>query len=212
MADGIDKDSEIDEIVKGELNKIADDLKPIAKLEKPLGQESRTEETALGDFSVDALVDIFKADLAFTSSKSIRNSISGPDVCVNDIYEAFPFDDNKIFETYVTGENIIKMLEYYMNKRKDRFVYIPYTLSYTYSKSDDDKIEISDIKFKNKELKKNKKYRVILDERTVEEFEKFYNAENSKEIGDSFAGEYIKYLKKIKKYNPKPSGRVKNAA
>jgi len=34
------------------------------------------------------------------------------------------------------------------------------------------------------------------------------DAENLKEIGEDPAEEYIKYLKKLKKYNPRESGRV----
>ncbi len=106
----------------------------------------------------------------------------------------------------MTGKNIVKMLEYYMNKKKDRFVFIPYTLKYTYSEDKD--IEITEILFKNKKMKLDKKYSVVVDERMAKEFERFYDAENLKEIGEDPAEEYIKYLKKLKKYNPRESGRV----
>ncbi|HPP87293.1 MAG TPA: bifunctional UDP-sugar hydrolase/5'-nucleotidase, partial [bacterium] len=205
--DKIQIDEEINELVDKEKEKIAELFEVIATTEKPLSNVSRFGETPLGNFAVDALVDAFKADAAFFSSKMIRNSIPGPEITKNDIYEAFPFESG-IYQVQMTGENIKKMLEYYLNKRKDRYLHIPHTLSYTYEVSRE-KISISELLFKKKPINLKNKYTVIFDERSAQDAEKYYKAEKSKKIGESFAEEYIKYLKAKKKYKPYPEGRAK---
>ncbi|MBP7654851.1 bifunctional metallophosphatase/5'-nucleotidase [Candidatus Dependentiae bacterium] len=202
----IEPDAQIEEIVKTDMEKIPELFKTIAKTEKPLGNESRTGETNIGNFSVDVLSDIFKTDLAFMNSKSIRSSISGPEICANDIIEAFPFEGG-LYKVKITGENIIKMIEYYYNKKKDRQLFVPYNLFYRYSENNSGNIEVTEILFKGKELKPSKQYTAVTDERTAEEFERYYDAENMGKIAENLSDEYIKYLKKIKVYKPYKPGR-----
>lgn len=197
---------EIEDIVENEMKKMPELFKTIAKTGEPLGHETRTGETSLGNFSVDALVDIFKTDMAFMNSKSIRNSIPGPEICSNDIIEAFPFEGG-IYKIKMSGENIVKMIEYYYNKKKDRQLFVPYNVFYTYSISKSGKVKISEVLFKGKEIKQSKLYTAVTDERTASECERYYEAENLGKIAENLGDEYIKYLKKIKTYKPYKSGR-----
>jgi 2',3'-cyclic-nucleotide 2'-phosphodiesterase (5'-nucleotidase family) len=207
FADKVTPNKKINAMIEAEKNKFPDLFVPIAKTEIPLNHADRLVETALGNFVVDALVDIFNVDVAFLDSKLIRSSIPGPEINKNDIYTAFPFN-NKVYKIKMTGGEIVNMLEYYMNRRQDRYISIPYTLSYSYSKIGGNKYRIEELLFKGKRINRNKIYTVAVEDRMANNFERFYNAEIIGQVAELLPDELIKYLQRIKVYSPKPANRT----
>ena len=65
-------------------------------------------------------------------SKSIRRSIGGPEITVNALYEAYPYL-GQMNVIKASGNSIKRMLEYYLNKKRDRYLTIPYTSKYHYT-------------------------------------------------------------------------------
>ncbi len=205
--EGIDPDPEIDAIVKAEVAKMPDLFIPIASLSAPLGQSSRHGETALGNFSVDAFVDRFGTDLAFMNSKSIRNAIPGPTVCPNDLHEAFPFEGG-LYKVRLTGANVVKMIEFYLNEKKDRTLYVPHTFSYRYRVGADGRAKVTAALLRGEPLKEDGSYTATVDDRTAGECERFYEAENLGKCAESIALTLADYSTETKIYTPLPGGRA----
>ncbi len=57
---------------------------------------SRAKESTLGNLIADALRDHFRADLGLCNGGGIRASIHGPDVTIENVLEAFPFDNKAV--------------------------------------------------------------------------------------------------------------------
>lgn len=205
---GVEPDARIAAIVASEVGRMPELFATIATTETPLGQASRQGETALGNFAVDALVDMYKADLAFMNSKSVRNSIPGPGICANDLKEAFPFEGG-LFRVEIAGDQIIKMIEYYANEKKDRTLYLPHTMSCVTKAGGDGRVAVASALVHGKPLEPAKAYAAIVDDRTAKEFEKFYAAKIVGKVAENQAEAYIGYLREIKTCKPYPGGRMK---
>lgn len=204
--DRITPDAEIEAIVQAEVAKMPELFEPIAELAEPLGMESRLGETRLGNFTVDAFVELYGSDLAFMNSKSIRNSLPGPQVNRAEVMDAFPFEGG-LYRLEISGDGIIRMLEHYANKKKDRTVFVPHGFFYRYRIAADGEMTVTEARLHGQPLEPEKKYSVIVDDRQAREFERFYGAKIVKQVAERISDEMIHYLQGKKTHRLKPGGR-----
>ena len=83
----------------------------ITRFSRRLEHPSRTQETALGGVFADALQQSTGIDVMLLSSGSLRVPALGPIVMLQDLNEAFPFDD-ALYMVRVTGAQLRRMLLY----------------------------------------------------------------------------------------------------
>lgn len=207
FAENVQINEEIEAMIQAEKNKHPELFKVIATTSAPLNHEDRLAETALGNFFVDAMVDRYRVDAAFLDSKIIRISIPGPNITKNDIFSALPFN-NEVHKLKITGGKIIEMLEWHLNRRQDRYISIPYTLSYTFTERGGN-FQIQELYFNDEPINRNKTYTIVVDDRMANNFVRFYDAENVGKLADLLSEEMVDYLQEINHYTPKPGNRRK---
>ena len=83
----------------------------IRRLNVPLEHETRYRQTALGNFISDIIADSTGLDLMLLTSGSIRVNSLGPIITLNDMMNAFPFE-NAVNEIFVTGKQLKHMITY----------------------------------------------------------------------------------------------------
>ncbi|MDR2864018.1 MAG: 5'-nucleotidase C-terminal domain-containing protein [Spirochaetaceae bacterium] len=77
---------------------------------------SRYQETTLGDFTADAMVDFIRsngkaADFAFVNGGALRATLPQGDVTMESIINSMPFD-NVLFAASLKGKDVIKLFEF----------------------------------------------------------------------------------------------------
>jgi 2',3'-cyclic-nucleotide 2'-phosphodiesterase (5'-nucleotidase family) len=94
-------------------DKLEEDLgQSIAQLETPLiNQESRYQETNIGNFVADSYRSYFKADIGLMNGGGIRASVPAGEFTLRDAYSILPFR-NKVIMATVTGDTIRAALEH----------------------------------------------------------------------------------------------------
>ena len=83
----------------------------ITRFKRKLTHPERTRETALGGLFADALRNSLGLDIMLLGSGSVRCEELGPIVLLQDLTEAFPYDD-AVYMIKVTGAQLRKMLLY----------------------------------------------------------------------------------------------------
>ncbi len=71
----------------------------------------RTQETNLGDYVCDVLIELSGAEVALFNGGGIRKTVPAGDITIRDINEVFPFG-NYVVQISVTGEQIVQALEH----------------------------------------------------------------------------------------------------
>jgi 5'-nucleotidase / UDP-sugar diphosphatase len=122
----------------------------ISELNQPLLHPSRTEETELGNFACDVLLDYFKVDLAFQNSGGLRKPIP-LQVKLRHVLETFPFG-NTFVKFKLTGKQLKLLLENNANSKNGDWYQMPKTLSYKFDSRKPDGQRVVSIKFKGKEI------------------------------------------------------------
>jgi len=132
----------------GKYNKMASEKMDIviSGLNQPLLHPSRTEETELGNFACDALLDYFKTDLAFQNSGGLRKPIP-TEVKLRHVLETFPFG-NTFVKFTLTGKQLKLLLENNAKSTNDDWYQMPKTLKYQLDSSKPDGQRVVSIKFK----------------------------------------------------------------
>jgi 2',3'-cyclic-nucleotide 2'-phosphodiesterase (5'-nucleotidase family) len=107
-------DAGVDSIVQKYSSQISDNVKKvIATTASVLDGDparNRSQETNLGDIYADAMKDFTKADIAAVNGGSFRQSIQGPDISIENVLNASPYD-NLVATIDVTGAELISDLE-----------------------------------------------------------------------------------------------------
>lgn len=83
----------------------------LRRLNCELHHEDRYKQTSLGNFFADIFAEATACDLVLLTSGSIRVNKLGPIITLNDIMEAFPYD-NVFREVKVTGKQLKKIIRY----------------------------------------------------------------------------------------------------
>jgi len=182
-----DADPAVAQLLQAELAAVAGLREPLATLDQPLWNSGRSEETPLGNFVTDAYVDIFHADLAFVDSKGLRRYIAGPELTEFDLRGALS-GERPLQKVRMSGADLRKFLDYYV-KKDDRYMSIPYTLSYTYSGSGS-RAKLDELLFRDEPIDEEREYTVIAEDRLAETMCKFNGGEL---LGDA-AGDGVAVL------------------
>jgi 5'-nucleotidase len=85
----------------------------LAAVETPLldpDQDSRNQETALGDFVADAFRAQHQADVGWVNGGGLRAEAPGPEFTLRDAYSIAPFS-NRVMNVRVTGAGLLQSLE-----------------------------------------------------------------------------------------------------
>ena len=122
----------------------------ISALNQPLLHPSRTEETELGNFACDVLLDYFKTDLAFQNSGGLRKPIP-TEVKLRHVLETFPFG-NTFVKFKITGRQLKLLLENNAKSTNDDWYQMPKTLSYKFDSSKPDGQRVVSIKFRGEDI------------------------------------------------------------
>jgi len=147
-------------IVEG-YNKMASEKMDIviSQLNQPLLHPSRTEETELGNFACDVLLDYFKVDLAFQNSGGLRKPIP-LEVKLRHVLETFPFG-NTFVKFKLTGKQLKLLLENNAKSTNGDWYQMPKTLSYTFDSRKPDGQRVVSAKFKGKEISDNQVFTAV---------------------------------------------------
>ena len=142
-------DEYVAEVVKKYNDMLGDEVEEvIAHLQEPLLHPSRVEETELGNFAADVLLEYFDVDLSFQGSGGIRKPVP-KEVKMKHILESIPFR-NTFRKFRITGKQLRVVLE---NNAKSADIFqMPKTLSYTFDSSKPEGNRVLSIKFKGKEI------------------------------------------------------------
>ncbi len=145
VAGKYENDERIAAIIKKYNDMLGEEIEEvIAHLNEPLLHPSRVEETELGNFACDVLLDYFDVDLAFQNSGGLRKPI--PDVAkMKNVLEAIPFR-NTFKKFKITGKQLRVVLE--NNAKSDDWYQMPRTLSYTFDSRKPEGERVLSIKFK----------------------------------------------------------------
>ncbi|SFL73012.1 5'-nucleotidase [Gracilibacillus orientalis] len=108
----VPEDPELKEFADYYEDKLEGDLgQSIAQLETPLiNQESRYQETNIGNFVADSYRSYFNADIGFMNGGGIRTSVPAGEFTLRDAYSILPFR-NKVILATVPGDTIRAALE-----------------------------------------------------------------------------------------------------
>jgi 5'-nucleotidase / UDP-sugar diphosphatase len=131
----------------------------ISQLHQPLLHPSRTEETELGNFACDVLLDYFKVDLAFQNSGGLRKPIP-LEVKLRHVLETFPFG-NTFVKFKMTGKQLKLLLENNANSANGDWYQMPKTLSYTFDSRKPNGRRVVSIKFKGKEISDSQMFTAV---------------------------------------------------
>ena len=122
----------------------------ISGLNQPLLHPSRTQETELGNFACDVLLDYFKVDLAFQNSAGLRKPVP-LEVKLRHVMETFPFG-NTFVKFKITGKQLRLLLENNAKSTNDDWYQMPKTLSYRFDSRKPDGQRVVSIQFKDKDI------------------------------------------------------------
>ena len=122
----------------------------ISELNQPLLHPSRTQETELGNFACDVLLDYFKTDLAFQNSGGLRKPIP-TEVKLRHVLETFPFG-NTFVKFKITGKQLKLLLENNAGSTNDDWYQMPKTLSYQFDSRKPDGQRVTSMKFNGREI------------------------------------------------------------
>lgn len=114
IGDEISPDPAVDAIVGKYDKQIGDNVKKVfASTANVLNGDTtanRKSETNLGDLFADAAMDLMNADLGVINGGNFRHSITGPDISIENIYNAAPYD-NMVVAVEVSGAELIADLK-----------------------------------------------------------------------------------------------------
>jgi len=174
----------------------------IAHLGAPLLHPSRIEETELGNFACDVLLEYFDVDLAFQNSGGLRRPIP-KEVRLKHVLESFPFG-NTFMRFDITGKQLRVVLE--NNAKSDDWYQMPKTLAYTFDSKKPEGARVISIKFKGKEITDDQVFSAVTNnyvwnKKDGQKYLGMNNKEliangNFKAILDLDKNIYINYLKK----------------
>ncbi len=131
----------------------------ISQLNQPLLHPSRTEETELGNFACDVLLDYFKVDLAFQNSGGLRKPIP-LQVKLRHVLETFPFG-NTFVKFKITGKQLKLLLENNANSKNGDWYQMPKTLRYEFDSRKPNGQRVVSIKFKGQEVRDNQIFTAV---------------------------------------------------
>ena len=131
----------------------------ISQLNQPLLHPSRTEETELGNFACDVLLDYFKVDLAFQNSGGLRKPIP-LEVKLRHVLETFPFG-NTFVKFKITGKQLKLLLENNASSKNGDWYQMPKTLRYTFDSRKPDGERVVSIKFRGKEVRDDQVFTAV---------------------------------------------------
>ena len=131
----------------------------ISKLNQPLLHPSRTQETELGNFACDVLLDYFKVDLAFQNSGGLRKPIPLT-VKLRHVIETFPFG-NTFVKFRITGKQLKLLLENNARSSNQDWYQMPRTLSYRFDSRKPDGQRVFSVKFEGREIKDNQVFTAV---------------------------------------------------
>jgi len=119
----IEPDKEIDEIVRTYYDRLGEKFKEVVGNTNVLldGERERIryEETNLGNFVTDVMLDYTGAEIALLNSGGLRASIDAGPITVEDIFKVMPFA-NEIVLIDITGGELLQVLKRsVMGSRKD---------------------------------------------------------------------------------------------
>ncbi len=122
------------------------------------------EDPLVGCWKADVIKDAAGADLALISRSGIRNDIISSNIYLEDIYDSHY--RNKVCQFKVSGEELVKMLEYNLNQSENWRCYISgFTVKYVFKDSA--------FKITHTTLKPNKKYTVATEDYLAERAQRF---------------------------------------
>lgn len=131
----------------------------ISGLNQPLLHPSRTQETELGNFACDALLDYFETDLAFQNSGGLRKPIPLT-VKLRHVMETFPFG-NTFVKFKITGTQLKLLLENNAASSNQDWYQMPKTLSYKFDSRKPDGQRVISVKFKGQEIRDNQVFTAV---------------------------------------------------
>jgi len=131
----------------------------ISGLNQPLLHPSRTQETELGNFACDVLLDYFKTDLAFQNSGGLRKPIPLT-VKLRHVMETFPFG-NTFVKFKITGKQLKLLLENNAKSSNQDWYQMPKTLTYRFDSRKPDGQRLVSVKFKGREIRDDQVFTAV---------------------------------------------------
>lgn len=201
------------------IKKVNEDNKPI--LDKVVGKSKvdlegtrekvRTGETNLGNLLTDAMLDVSGADVAMTNGGGIRSSIPAGDVTMGQIITSFPFTNYPV-KLEVTGDTILKALEYGVDKAPEVVGKFPHVagMTFKYDSKKDPGSRVYDVKIKGQDLDKAKTYSLVTNDFMAIGGDGYEMFKGSKEVAayELLSEVLAKYIAKYSPVDPKVEGRV----
>lgn len=212
-----------DEKVLDLIKKVEESNKPI--LEKIVGrtdldlvgerEKVRTGETNLGNLLTDAMLDVSGADVAITNGGGIRASIPTGDITMEQVITSFPFANYPV-KINVTGETILKALEYGVDKAPEVVGKFPHVggMTFKYDSKQAPGQRVFDVKVKGQALDLNKTYSLVTNDFMAVGGDGYEMFKGSKEVGayPLLSEVLAKYIQKHSPIKAKVEGRVVEAA
>ncbi len=207
------RDPEIQKIIDGYKLKLDEKVKTvIGEAVTPLigGKETRNQESNLGDFITDAMMEHTKSDLAIINGGGIRSSINQGKITVADCINVFPFD-NMVIKLTLKG-SIIRSAFEFVAKRKLKgnfggFLQVSKSVKVTYR---DGKVE--ELLINGQPLNDNSLYDIAMSDFTAaggDGFNMFANAPVRVTDGMKISDLLIEAVKRLQKIDIKTDGRIK---
>ena len=147
----------------------------LRRLNCELHHEDRYKQTSLGNFFADIFADATACDLVLLNSGSIRVNKLGPIITLNDIMEAFPYD-NVFREVKVTGKQLKKIIRFICREEVwtgdfHEFYQISDNWYIVYNRNTR---QLETIQFKGKELEDDQMIRFGMTDYDFQNFEDFF--------------------------------------
>ncbi len=206
VAAGIDK---VVELNKPILSKVIANSPIQLDGEKP---QVRTGETNLGNIIVESLLDISKADIAFTNGGGIRSSLAAGDITVGDILTVLPFG-NTVRVIELSGADVKAALENGFSTYPEPLGGFPHvaglTVSFDASKPAGERVV--EVKIGGEALDLNKTYSLVTNDFLVAGGDAYDMFKGKKVIGEFGAMDevLIDYINKNGFDKAKTDGRIK---
>ena len=135
----------------------------VTRFAQRLTHPSRFQETALGNFTADALCDSLGVDIAFMGSGAIRSHALGPVIRYKDYSECFPFDE-ATYMIHVTGEHLQRMVRRFLREEAfsgahTEFYQLSHGLRVVWSRSQQ---QFKEFTFNGEPMLKDKVYKIAI--------------------------------------------------
>ncbi len=206
---------------------IAADIEKVVKLNQPILEkviatspvqldgekpQVRTGETNLGNLIVEALLDISKADIAFTNGGGIRSTLPAGDVTVGDILTVLPFG-NTVRVIELSGADVKAALENGFSTYPEPLGGFPHVagLTATFDANKPAGERVVEVKVGGEMLDLNKTYSLVTNDFLVAGGDNYEMFKSKKVIGEFGAMDevLIDFLNKNGFDKAKTDGRIK---